>query len=179
MYPPIPSPCSWGFSRNKLFLQRWGNVSKNTPPASTTPHFLSCFTVPSFLFVFSRQVTGERERCYLVGLEASGWGMGNKKGTKGSFPEARAAAAVGEFLIRYCGTWLFFFFFFRAHVPELRRSGRRPAMRLHMMPVFSASTSAAAAAGYDTLLCQGLQRPIFASIFSYRYIAAAEWLTCG
>lgn len=35
-------------------------------------------------------MTGERERCYLVGLEASGWGMGNKKGTKGSFPEARA-----------------------------------------------------------------------------------------
>ncbi|CAM9854728.1 unnamed protein product [Scytosiphon promiscuus] len=39
---------------------------------------------------YDPKVTGERERCYLVGLEASGWGMGNKRGTKGSYPEARA-----------------------------------------------------------------------------------------
>ncbi|CAM9739736.1 unnamed protein product, partial [Hapterophycus canaliculatus] len=41
---------------------------------------------------YDPKVTGERERCYLVGLEASGWGMGNKKGTKGSYPESRAPA---------------------------------------------------------------------------------------
>lgn len=61
------------------------------------------------LVFFSRQVTGERERCYLVGLEASGWGMGNKKGTKGSFPEARAAS-TGEVHQRIL-TFSYFFSF--------------------------------------------------------------------
>lgn len=42
-------------------------------------------------FAGRTQLTGEREKCYLVGLEASGWGMGGKKGTKGSYPEARPA----------------------------------------------------------------------------------------
>ncbi|CAM9113222.1 unnamed protein product [Laminaria digitata] len=40
---------------------------------------------------YDPKITGEREKCYLVGLEASGWGMGGKKGTKGSYPEARPA----------------------------------------------------------------------------------------
>lgn len=42
-------------------------------------------------FIGRTQLTGEREKCYLVGLEASGWGMGGRKGTKGSYPEARPA----------------------------------------------------------------------------------------
>ncbi|CBJ33718.1 PHflX, plastid HflX GTPase [Ectocarpus siliculosus] len=45
---------------------------------------------------YDPKVTGERERCYLVGLEASGWGMGNKRDTKGSFPEKGAAAGNGD-----------------------------------------------------------------------------------
>ncbi|CAN0317871.1 unnamed protein product, partial [Ectocarpus sp. 13 AM-2016] len=45
---------------------------------------------------YDPKVTGERERCYLVGLEASGWGMGNKRNTKGSFPEKGAAAGDGD-----------------------------------------------------------------------------------
>lgn len=55
-----------------------------TPPP---PPFAAAAAAPR-----SWQVTGEREKCYLVGLEASGWGMKNKKGTKGSFPEARPAS---------------------------------------------------------------------------------------
>ncbi|CAM9485500.1 unnamed protein product [Ectocarpus fasciculatus] len=45
---------------------------------------------------YDPKVTGERERCYLVGLEASGWSMGNKRDTKGSFPERKAAVGDGD-----------------------------------------------------------------------------------
>lgn len=55
----------------------------------------------------ARQVTGERERCYLVGLEASGWGMGTKKGTKGSFPEARAVTGEPQRALVTPSSWFF------------------------------------------------------------------------
>lgn len=62
------------------------SCSLNTSNNDATPPPPS---ISFFFFLICRQVTGERERCYLVGLETSGWDMGGKRGTKGSFPEAR------------------------------------------------------------------------------------------
>ncbi|CAM9953752.1 unnamed protein product [Ascophyllum nodosum] len=45
---------------------------------------------------YDPKVTGERERCYLVGLEASGWSAGGRKGARGAFPERQVSGSRGK-----------------------------------------------------------------------------------